>query len=145
MNEFYLHEKFKTERHGDWSLSVLRPVPASFGTSEEKQKLGQHGDLTMHREEWLARQGWHSRWLDRMARAWGEGVMDHTRKPEAPAFTMARYGYLVPLNSEETIQAYNAEKERLGLRGALSDTQRLEWEDRYIQDVLFGAHIQPGI
>ena len=99
----------------------------------------------MHREEWLARQGWHSRWLDRMARAWGEGVMDHTRKPEAPAFTMARYGYLVPLNSVETIQAYNAEKERLGLRGALSDTQRLEWEDRYIQDVLFGAHIQPGI
>lgn len=86
----------------------------------------------MNRKEWLQGQSWYKRWEHRVARAWADGVMDHTREPDALDCTPAKYGYLVTLKDPAALQAYEAEKKRLGLHGGMSDPQRLAWEDRYI-------------
>ncbi len=89
----------------------------------------------MTRQEWMERQDWYKRWQQRVAQAWSDGVMDHTKELEAPMCTPARYGYLVQLTTPETQQAYTAEKRRLGVHGGLSDLQRYAWEDRYISNL----------
>lgn len=86
----------------------------------------------MTRQEWLQGQSWYQRWAARVERAWAKGVLDHTREPDALDCTPAKYGYLVPLTDPAALQAYEAEKKRLGLHGGMSDPQRLTWEDRYI-------------
>lgn len=86
----------------------------------------------MTRQEWLQGQSWYQRWAARVERAWAEGVLDHTREPDALDCTPAKYGYLVPLTDPAALQAYEAEKKRLGLHGGMSDPQRLAWEDWYI-------------
>lgn len=66
----------------------------------------------MTRREWLERQEWYKRWQQRRALAWSDGVMDHTKEPDAWVGTPARYGYLVQITTPAAIQAYNAEKKR---------------------------------
>lgn len=89
----------------------------------------------MTRQEWIQGQRWYQRWAARVEKAWAEGVLDHTREPNALDCTPAKYGYLVPLTNPEVVQAYNNEKKRLGVRGGMSDPQRIAWEDRYIQQM----------
>ena len=78
--------------------------------------------------------GWKARHERRVRRAWEPGgYIDHTPDKSAPFGTLARYGYLLPLEGEEVLASYNEFKQRHDLQGAPGDNQRWAWEDKYIK------------
>lgn len=60
------------------------------------------------------------------------GRINHTPDPRAPFGSLARYGYLVPLQGE-ALEDYQACRARLGIKGAMGDQQRWDWEDQWIK------------